>query len=125
MVTLSVEVQALVDHASYRYDDSLICDGLRHFTRFAADVPDSVWGQMPWSRRWAQDWDSATSARVREAQTARDVQSETGSKLAKVAANYSHTEINTKLSADKLLSKENGFLLPWVQTAEKARGPSR
>ncbi|GAA4637841.1 hypothetical protein GCM10023196_093230 [Actinoallomurus vinaceus] len=122
MVTLSVEVQALVSHASYRYDDSLICDGLRHFARFAANVPDSAWGQMPWSRRWAQDWESATSARVREAQTASDLQSETGSKLSKVAANYSHTEISTKLSAERLLSKENSFLLPWIQASEKGQG---
>lgn len=114
---LSVEIQALVSNAMSRYDDALICDSLRYFIAFAGDIPAYAWGKMDWSARWATDWRSATTGRFTEAQTARDVQCDTGTKLYKVAANYTHAEIASTLDVQHAVSSENSFLLPWLQKA--------
>jgi hypothetical protein len=117
---LSVDVKVLVDNATKRYEDALICDSLRYFLRFAGDVPAFAWGRMPWSSRWAGDWTSAVQCRVDEATTARDVQGETGAALAKVAANYAHTDIVCAVSFDDI-AKENDFFAPWLTATSPQR----
>jgi hypothetical protein len=110
---LSVDVQALVSHASSRYEDALICEALRSFLLFAGDVPTFAWGSMEWSGRWARDWASALDCRVDEAATARDVQAETAAVLAKVAADYANADITCAWTFQDIAAA-NDFFKPWL-----------
>lgn len=116
MAPLNVELEALVTHASKRYEDAYICDALRYFIGWAGDVPAFAWGKMPWSSRWATSWHSAVECRIQEAGIARDLHGDTGATLYKVAANYAHADISSAVRFDDIAA-QNDFFLPWLNAS--------
>jgi hypothetical protein len=120
---LSAALPALVDHAKERYEDSVLCDAVRYFIMDVGAIPDYVWGKMPWTGRWRQNWATARDARLTEATTMRDRLGETAGGLLQVAADYSGTDIDVSLDFD--ISKENAGLQPFLQSVNRTDGHAR
>jgi hypothetical protein len=117
---LDASLQAIVDSARERYEDSITCDAVRNFILSVGDVPADAWGQMEWTGKWRQDWATARDGRVTEATTMRDRLGETGAALAQVASDYAHTDLDVALNFD--ISQENSILQPYLESVRKSNG---
>lgn len=117
-MTLSVELQALVNNGKERYEDSIVADAIKTYIGHVGAIPDFAWGKMPWSGKWKADWHTAVEARITEAGTMRDTLGTTGSNLLQVAADYSHADIEATLDFD--ISSENAGLTPFMLGTKKA-----
>ena len=118
MSTLGVETEALVRHGNGRYSDALICHAIGGYVGRVGAIPDSVWGDFPWTPAWRQQWHEAVADRIKEAGYAHERLQDAGQTLIQAAADYAHSDV--RVAAD-FSAISTSPLMAYVNVLENPR----
>ncbi|MFI5843133.1 hypothetical protein ACIA8K_25825 [Catenuloplanes sp. NPDC051500] len=117
---LSVELEQLVQHAENRYEDAAICSAIRQYIIQVGEIPNYVWGTMPWVGRWQADWRTGRGFRVTEAAAARDGIARIASGLHQVAVDYHGCDIAIATDFAGKMDASSAALRPYLNALQQA-----